>query len=1084
MHQRRRVIGISAIAVLCVLTVMGGMLFQLSAVAPAQAESTPNPASNVGVSAADPDTAELDDSEDLGILELTAYQRRQTYSEYISQFAGAGAPDQEVLVQGASFTSTNMDVKVLDAAEIGPDGLPAGYQGTAVVTGEKGYIEWEIDVPVAGLYNIEIMYYPVEGRGTSIEREIQINGQALFDGSETLLFHRVWGDSGPYLTDTAGNQIRPTQMEKPMWRVVALEDSIGYVQEPYKFHFEQGKNTVRFISKAEPMAIASLRLYQAEVPKSYADVMKEYEAKGYRPVKDTVVTIQAEDAVRRSSPSLFAVFDQGDPTLVPYHPAQARLNSIGGHRWQIVGDWISWEFEVPEDGLYQIAIKGKQDQSRGTFSNRKVLIDGKVPFVELEAVRFNHTDRYQMRRLGVSQNPALDEALAKGAVGHVGIGGESRDEPFLFYLTKGKHELTMVACLGDLAGLLQQTEISLYELNTIYRNIIMITSATPDPLRSYQLEKRIPGLLERLKVQAGIMRSMAQEFESLTGQRGGHTAVLTDIAIMLERMVDKPWSIPGMLAEYRDGIGNLGTWVMNTRNQPLQIDYIMAGAPDARLPRAEPTFFQALWHEIRAFLASFTHDYTGVRDIKELDDTQADIDDKAIKVWIGLGRDQAQVLKQMLEDSFTPETGIPVVLELVDAMGSLLVPATIAGTAPDVALGAANMDLAFRGAVADLTQFPDFEEVVKRFKKSALLTFRFRDKVFALPEAQSFPMMFYRKDVLAELGLEVPQTWEDVYAIIPELQKRHLEFGLWPDMYTYTMFLYQKGVPLYKEDCIATNLESEAAIATFEEMTDLYILYGLPLVYNFINRFRTGEMPLAIASYVEFNTLAVFAPELRGEWGLAPVPGVRQPDGTINRTVPVHQATLLGTMQPQGTTGSIIMEQSTKKEQAWEFLKWWTREDTQVRFGREMEALVGAAARWATANVEAMQQLPWKVEDREQLNAQWDWVEGIPPVLGGYYVTRQFDWLFRAIVLDNEPIRESVLDRNREIDREITRKRVELGYETDYDKLDPKWKQLYWDHYTHVTRLEWDKKPDVELWKDLGLDLDLGLGLSGLGLNL
>jgi ABC-type glycerol-3-phosphate transport system substrate-binding protein len=178
------------------------------------------------------------------------------------------------------------------------------------------------------------------------------------------------------------------------------------------------------------------------------------------------------------------------------------------------------------------------------------------------------------------------------------------------------------------------------------------------------------------------------------------------------------------------------------------------------------------------------------------------------------------------------------------------------------------------------------------------------------------------------------------------------------------------------------------------------------------------------------------------------------------------------------------MEQSTKKEQAWEFLKWWTREDTQVRFGREMEALVGAAARWATANVEAMQQLPWKVEDREQLNAQWDWVEGIPPVLGGYYVTMQFDWLFRAIVLDNEPIRESVLDRNREIDREITRKRVELGYETDYDKLDPKWKQLYWDHYTHVTRLEWDKKPDVELWKDLGLDLDLGLGLSGLGLNL
>lgn len=181
-----------------------------------------------------------------------------------------------------------------------------------------------------------------------------------------------------------------------------------------------------------------------------------------------------------------------------------------------------------------------------------------------------------------------------------------------------------------------------------------------------------------------------------------------------------------------------------------------------------------------------------------------------------------------------------------------------------------------------------------------------------------------------------------------------------------------KGVALYKEDCIETNLESEAAVATFEEMTDLYILHGLPLAYDFINRFRTGEMPLGIASYVVHNTLAVFAPELRGQWGFVPVPGVMQEDGTINRTVPVNltQLTTGNATAPQGTTGAIIMEKSEKKEQAWEFLKWWTRADTQVRFGREMEALIGAAARWPTANVEAMLQLPWNVEEREALLEQ------------------------------------------------------------------------------------------------------------------
>ena len=48
-------------------------------------------------------------------------------------------------------------------------------------------------------------------------------------------------------------------------------------------------------------------------------------------------------------------------------------------------------------------------------------------------------------------------------------------------------------------------------------------------------------------------------------------------------------------------------------------------------------------------------------------------------------------------------------------------------------------------------------------------------------------------------------------------------------------------------------------------------------------------------------------------------------------------------------------------------------------------------------------------------------------MIGAYYVTRQFDWLFRAVVLQHEPVRESVLDYTREINRELTRKRDELG---------------------------------------------------------
>lgn len=197
--------------------------------------------------------------------------------------------------------------------------------------------------------------------------------------------------------------------------------------------------------------------------------------------------------------------------------------------------------------------------------------------------------------------------------------------------------------------------------------------------------------------------------------------------------------------------------------------------------------------------------------------------------------------------------------------------------------------------------------------------------------------------------------------------------------------MYQNGISLYKEDVIQTNLTAHAAVEIFAQMTNLFTQSGLPLQYNFINRFRMGEMPLAIANYAEFNTLSVFATELRGQWGMAPIPGTLQADGTINRAVPVAQDALqirtdqLGAViMPSGTTGSIILEKSQNKQEAWEFLKWWTSKETQVRFGRELEALIGASARYATANVEAMQELPWRVEEREQLNIQWDWVEECP----------------------------------------------------------------------------------------------------------
>ena len=48
---------------------------------------------------------------------------------------------------------------------------------------------------------------------------------------------------------------------------------------------------------------------------------------------------------------------------------------------------------------------------------------------------------------------------------------------------------------------------------------------------------------------------------------------------------------------------------------------------------------------------------------------------------------------------------------------------------------------------------------MSRFKKTVHLEpFKYGDSLYALPETQNFQMMFYRKDILKELGIEIPKT--------------------------------------------------------------------------------------------------------------------------------------------------------------------------------------------------------------------------------------------------------------------------------------------------------------------------------------
>ena len=180
-----------------------------------------------------------------------------------------------------------------------------------------------------------------------------------------------------------------------------------------------------------------------------------------------------------------------------------------------------------------------------------------------------------------------------------------------------------------------------------------------------------------------------------------------------------------------------------------------------------------------------------------------------------------------------------------------------------------------------------------------------------------------------------------------------------------------------------------------------------------------GESPLVISDYTFYNQLQIGAPEIEGKWDIAPIPAMVMEDGTLNRS------------QASNGSGCLIFSNSKDKASSWEFLKWWTSAETQADYGIEVEALQGASARWATANIEAFTRLPWARRISTVIENQWDNVMGVPQVAGGYYTARSIDNAIRSVVNEKENTRETILDFAADIDEEITIKRKEFNLETE-----------------------------------------------------
>ncbi len=901
-------------------------------------------------------------------------------------------------------------------------------------------------------------------------------------GVKTVKTYRI-------MQDINGNSMAPEADPESGWHTYYVKDSSGYYDGAFEFYLAEGTRTITLEAEREPMIIKSIELVpvlepvtvteldgkvnveQNDLP-SYAEILEEYKKMGYYKLAENgkIIELQAEFPDFVSDSSVAATNDNTSAINYPVSSNSQLYNVIGENSYSAVGQWAAYRFKVTETGLYNLAMRFKQDALQGMYICRTIKIHGghygeedgtpEVPFAEAYQAEFNYDKEWQ------------SSFVAKD------------DTAFMFYFEEGVEYTVYLECsLGTLKEYIQRVEVSLDKINACYLSILQLTGTDPDEYRDYNYISVMPEVLITLLEEALELMAVKEGLEALCGTNGSHIATLETIAILLNTMgKDDGVDIAANMTTLKSYLGTLGTWINSSKTSKMMVDSIWVVpavrdgenivADEDSLPKAEAGFFKSIWFEIQSFISSFfvNYDQMGLTTIP--DENTLNID-----VWLATGRDQSQIWRTMIDanssEGFTYNTGTAVSLKLVTA-GTLL-PSILSRKGPDVYLGLGAADVinyAIRDAVlgisgnvsdermddADNAVFSTtyysyrdsdgnvtttsekrdgetptfvsntFEDAVDgNFADAAMDTVTLLDVTYGIPQTMSFAMMFYRMDVLADLGLRVPESWQELLSILPVLQTNNMSIGV-SYIDALDFMIYQQGGSMWKYTDSSLydskyagakiDLDSNIALETFDFTCRLYSDYSFPVSYDASNRFRTGEMPIIIGGYSGiYNTLTVYATEIEGLWEFCSLPGSKRADGSFSYD------------SLAGISASVILYGCTGDEllASWQFLQWQTGEKAQANYGNRMVALIGPSAKYETANLKAIDNLSWTAKEKAAIMNQMDHLSSIVNYPGSYIINRYTQFAFLDAVNESADPIDALSSYIDAINSEIARKREEFG---------------------------------------------------------
>lgn len=920
--------------------------------------------------------------------------------------------------------TTGADVPETDASPvIDESAVTVTEEGDALVFQTMGaQVTWMVTVPQSGWYRVGFTYAGVQREGSSADMELglMINGAYPYKEAQRFVLPRTWVDSGP-IRESNGNQFAPEQEENFDYNeCAAMRDVNGFVTDDLCIYLEAGEQELTLLSFGEPVQLKTIHLDPPTTLLSYEEQVAAWEEAGIENYSGKELIVEAEQAVSKSDRTVIGLSDNSNPAVQPADAFHQKVNYIGGANWSMPDEEIVWTVTAPKAGLYKVGFHYRQNYLVNAYSYRSMKINGEYQYAEMATIGFEYKNTWKFM-----------ESFANG-------------EPILVYLNEGENEISLAVTLGDMSEFSAQMEQLSSDLAEMYRDIVAIISETPDKNTDYDLFIRVPDLEERMEELRDRIAAMIASRREGGKDLDDNAAMLQKMDVVLERMLKKQYEAQNYKSNFYDCYSSLTAQLQDMKNMALDLDVIVLASPDKDFERDEAGFFQKLWFAIQRFIASFMLDYN------TSSGTGGDID---LTLWVNWSRDQTLVLNSLINSRFAEQyPNINVTVRMTNAS---LLQGIMSGNGPDCSLSDSRttpVNLAMRGALVDLSEFDDYDSLfyeqgeeydiygeksqTKYFAYGADEPYKYNGGVYGLPSTQQFYMMFYRTDIFEQYGLEVPKTWDEFIDVASILMLNNMQVGLpyvaltdiWQtnggvaSLNIFPTLLQQQGLSIYNEDQTGTSFSDPDTMRVFEEWTDFYTKYNLPKEYSFFNRFRVGLVPLAIQTYGQYSALSAAAPEIKGKWAMAEIPGYVVVDEEGNPVLDDNGQIQINNTQAGFGSACMILKDSENKEAAWELLKWWMSTDTQYRYALDIESILGVAGRYTSANVNATLRLDWGKGAEDIIAGQWQKVLELAEIPGGYYVSRAIDQAFWNVLSMGENPKDMMRKWGEVADVEITTK--------------------------------------------------------------